>query len=389
MEDSMLALAERMGVRHVWGVSSGRAALCVVLSSLRQLRPERAVVALPAYTCFSVAAAIVRSGLTLYPLDINPETLDFDPLELEKLPDKTLLCIITSNLFGYAGDIVPVHFVAHQKGAFVVDNAAQALGSLRDGQLAGTRGDVGVFSLGRGKPISAIEGGLIVANADDISQAVAQEVNRLRPKSPTHTVYMLLQLGVYAALLHPTRYWIPNAIPFLQLGTTTFEPTFPVHTLHTLARHLLLAQWDRLGALNEIRRSNAARITGGLGTSDIFYFPQPASSAQPAMVRLPVLAAHETTRQLAVSRLRGAGVGATCFYPSAICDIPGIQQFIAAPNYHCTKAECLSRTLFTLPVHPLVEQGDINRIIAILRAVEQDNAYRTASQEYPSPKVAQ
>ena len=312
-EDAMLALAARLGMRHAWGVSSGRGALCVVLRSLRRLRPERTVVALPAYTCFSVAASIVRAGLTLHPLDINPDTLDLDRAGIEKLPEETLLCIITPNLLGYVCDIAPIRRVAQQRGAFVLDNGAQALGSVRDGRFAGTRGDVGIFSLGRGKPISAMEGGLIVADAEAISRAIASQVDRLRAPRAIHSAYLLLQLAGYAALLHPSRYWIPNAIPFLRLGTTEFNPHFPIRALHLLARNLLHVQWDRIGTLHESRRSNAARLTDGLRASSAFYIPQPAPGTQASPVRLPVIAPDERTRALAVTRLRRAGIGASSF----------------------------------------------------------------------------
>lgn len=379
--DRLLALAARLGVRHAWGVSSGRAALFVVLRSLRRLQPERTVVALPAYTCFSVAASIVRSGLTLYPLDMNPDTLDCDPRQFENLPEKTLLCIITSNLFGYVGEITSLQHVAKAKGAFVVDNAAQALGALRDGRYAGTRGDVGIFSLGRGKSLSAIEGGLIVANNEDISHAIELDMEGLRQAELARTSYLLLQLAAYVTLLHPSRYWIPNSLPFLKLGTTEFNPQFAVGALQPIAAHLVALQWDRIREITRTRRSNAARLTEGLHAGHTFYCPQPTPGTEAASVRLPVIAPNESTRALAVARLNHANIGASCFYPSAICDIPGIGPFMATRNHHCRNAEHLSRTLFTLPVHPLVERTDISRMIAVLSSMEEGNVCRTPCRE--------
>lgn len=387
--DSLRLLARRLGVRRAWGVSSGRSALYVVFRSLRRLRPERTVVALPAYTCFSVAASIVRSGLTLYPLDMNPDTLDCDPRELRNLPEKTLLCIVTSNPFGYVGDVAPLHHVAAQKGAFVLDNAAQALGALRDGRFAGTRGDVGIFSLGRGKSLSAIEGGLIVANSEHISHAIEAEVQGLRPAGLARTASLLLQLAAYVTLLPPNRYWIPNSLPFLKLGTTEFNTQFPVRTLQPIAAHLLSAQWDRIPETNRTRRSNAARLTKALHEGRTFHCPQPTPGTQAALVRLPVLAPNERTRTLAVDRLHHANIGASRFYPSAICDIPGIGPFISARSHHCRNAEFLSRTLFTLPVHPLVEQQDISRMIAVLHNLEKANVYRSPYREGLSKKEVQ
>ncbi|HVB34928.1 MAG TPA: DegT/DnrJ/EryC1/StrS family aminotransferase [Patescibacteria group bacterium] len=380
----MSALAARLGVRHVSGASSGRAALCVVLRSLHGLRPERTVVALPAYTCFSVAASIVRAGLKLYPLEMDPETLEFDRPQLEALPADRLLCILTSNLFGFVSDAAHIRRVARARGAFVVDNAAQALGAWRDGQPAGTGGDAGIFSLGRGKALPAGEGGLIVTNNEAISWAIEAETRNLHPASPAHAAYLLFQLTGYSAFLRPGLYWIPDALPFLKLGATEFDPRFPIRTLHPLSRELLLVLLNRLDAMNETRRLNARRLIEALGGSRLLYFPQPSPDAQPTMVRLPVVARDARTRRLAITRLRRAGIGASPFYPSAICDIAGIERHMASANYHRPKAEHLAQTLFTLPVHPFVKQRDIARMIGILRALPAEVSRAEAGCQEPS-----
>src|SRR5262245_27775335 len=62
-------LARALNARHLYGVSSGRAALTLILKAMRRLKPDRAVVALPAYTCYTVAGAIVAAGLKLNPVE--------------------------------------------------------------------------------------------------------------------------------------------------------------------------------------------------------------------------------------------------------------------------------------------------------------------------------
>jgi dTDP-4-amino-4,6-dideoxygalactose transaminase len=78
-EELLQPLATRLGARHVFGVSSGRAALALILRSLSRLKPDRRVVALPAYTCFTVPAAVVHAQLKIHPVEIDPATLDCDP----------------------------------------------------------------------------------------------------------------------------------------------------------------------------------------------------------------------------------------------------------------------------------------------------------------------
>ena len=139
--------------------------------------------AIPAYTCFSVAAAVVRTGLKIYPVEIDPHTLDFDFSQLDAVPGEKLLCIIPSNLFGLLNDLPRIRQAAQAKDAFVLDDAAQALGATRNGQFAGTEGDVGLYSLGRGKAVTTIEGGLIVTNSEEIARLVEKEAKDLDSQS--------------------------------------------------------------------------------------------------------------------------------------------------------------------------------------------------------------
>ncbi len=368
-EECLAAFAAHLQVRYVFGVSSGRAALWLILKSLHRLRPERDVVALPAYTCFSVPASVVRAGLKVHPVEIDPCTLDFDLSRLDAVPDKKLLGIVTSNLFGLVNDLPRIRQAARAKGAFVLDDAAQALGAVRNGQFAGTLGDVGLYSLGRGKAGAAMEGGLIVTNSVEIASAVQGEAKCLNAPSAAHGAWLLLQMLAYSILSRPPLYWIPNSMPLLKLGVTKFNPEFPTGELHSLSRALLPQLLEELEKINQIRRANARAIAEALVGHPGFLFPRPAPDTYPTFVRLPVVAREKATREQAASRLRGAGIGASSFYPSAICDIAGIEPHMSVCDFHREHAELLSQRLFTLPVNPFVRPQDLKQMVEILTAL--------------------
>jgi perosamine synthetase len=65
------------GVKHVWFVSSGKAALSLIFQALHSLS-GRSKVVLPGYTCFSVPSAVVRARLSVALCDVDPLSLDFD-----------------------------------------------------------------------------------------------------------------------------------------------------------------------------------------------------------------------------------------------------------------------------------------------------------------------
>jgi perosamine synthetase len=369
-EEHLRTIAGRLRVKHVFGMSSGRGALWLALRSLYRLRPDRDVVAVPAYTCFSVPAAIVRAGLKIYPVEVDPRTLDFDPASIAALPEKRLLCIIPCNLFGFPNDISVVRKAAVQRGGYVVDDAAQALGSTRHGQRVGARGDVGIYSLGRGKSVGSLGGGLLVTDSDEIAAAIRSESAALVDAGATNGGALLLKMFAYSLLLNPRLFWIPNSLPFLKLGATEFEPSFPAGGMHPLSSALLGPLLDELDEINRVRRENAKAMTDGMCGSSIFAFPTAGAGSRPTFVRLPVFTRDQATRDRAVALLRDAGIGATAFYPSAICDIPGIDKHMSERNLHCTQAEQLSERLFTLPAHPFVQARDIERILEILNSLQ-------------------
>jgi dTDP-4-amino-4,6-dideoxygalactose transaminase len=84
-------------VRHAFLLSSGRAALTVLLQALRR-EPGRREVVIPAYTCFSVPSAIARAGLTVRLCDVDPKTLDLDLNALVRLDLSRVVAIVPSGL---------------------------------------------------------------------------------------------------------------------------------------------------------------------------------------------------------------------------------------------------------------------------------------------------
>ena len=362
----LYSIAERLHVNHVIGTGSGRTALLLILKVLHRLRPERDIVAIPAYTCFSVAAAVARAGLKIYPVEMNRDTLDFDSTQLETLPKERLLCIVACSLFGIPNDFDPVHRAARVTGAYVIDDAAQALGAKRNGRYAGTFGDVGFYSLGRGKTVGTISGGLIATNSTEIAAAIDEAVKRLPSGGLAKGARLVAEMMGYSIFLKPRLFWIPNSLPFIGLGSTKFEPWFSTDGLHPFCARLFLQALSKVDEVNEIRRANAMSIIARLGHKREFVFPGSDRMGEPTFVRLPVVARDRYIRDTAVHRLRAAGIGATAFYPSAICDIPGIQEHMCHTQFHRTRAEDLSGRLLTLPVHPLVNSKDISRMTQIL-----------------------
>jgi dTDP-4-amino-4,6-dideoxygalactose transaminase len=297
------------------------------------------------------------------------ETLDIDFTQLDSVPKGQLLCFVTSHLFGLVNDVSRLRDIAREAGVFLVDDAAQAFGASRKGRLAGTLGDVGFYSLARGKAYGSVEGGLIVTDSDAIADAIRAEAAKLRSPSLARSCWLLLRMLAYAAFLNPRLYWIPNSLPFLKLGSSEFAPGFRTARLSRLSQSQLPGLVDKLMEINEARRASAVAIVQRLSSNAPFAIPHPGPDCQPSYIRFPLLAADEATRQRAVSRLWAEGIGASACYPSAICDIPGIGSYMAPGPFHRPKAEALSKRLFTVPTHAYMRQHDLDRMAAVLNGI--------------------
>lgn len=359
-------LSARLGVRNSFFVSSGRAALSILLKVLRQASDRREVV-IPAYTCFSVPSAVARAGLAIRLCDVDPKTLDLDLNALGRLNLSKALCIVPSGLYGLPGDLVALEQIASASGAFLVDDAAQCLGAMKDGRACGSFGDAGFYSLGRGKGITTMGGGVLVTRRPDLVQRIAGTVRDLRRPSARAVGIAVAGSLAYSAMLRPSRYWLLDHMPFLGLGASRFDPDFPITRLSAYQTRLAARLLPRLDSYNEIRRRHAEQLRSGTEGVEGIEIPRSGEGTSPVYLRFPVLARDEAHRSQLLRRLREAQIGASASYPTAIGDIAGIGSYLARRQEACPGARAIAARILTLPTHPGVTPRDIETMVRIIR----------------------
>lgn len=353
-------LGAYLGVPHVFPTVSGTAALTLILRALASLAPRRAVV-VPAYTCFTVPAAVRRAGLDVVPCDVAPETLDFDPDGLKRAVTDATLCVVPSNLLGRPSALGAIGRIARERGAFVVDDAAQALGTEAEGGMAGTRGDVGFLSFGRGKHVTGGSGGAVVTASDAVAEAVAALYRTLSAPSRAASLRTIADAAFTTAFIDPERYWFPSALPFLKLGRTVYRPDFPEARMGPVQAALLRGWRERLGAHNAARTRRAGALIDRLGG---------LVHAVPGLpyLRLPLLAPDRAARDRLVAESRRRGLGLARLYPCAIDAIPELAHTLP-PGPPCAGAREAAERLVTVPTHPLLTEADVDRIVALVTEV--------------------
>lgn len=342
-------IRREFGVRHVFLVSSGTAALAVALLSLRSLS-SRTEVVLPAYTCFSVPAAVRKAGLRPALCDIEPTTFDFDHALLEQALGMQTLAVVVHHLFGVPSDVERTRALCRSRGVFVVEDAAQAMGVESSGVRLGTLGDVGIFSLGRGKNITCGAGGVIVTNFDPIAAVIARQCRRLESCPVGEMLKDFVKLALMGVFIRPRLYWIPAALPFLRLGQTLFPKEIPLRRLCGMKAGLLHAWRSRLSQSNRIRSESARYFNGRLALG-----PRPAPAAHPYL-RLPVLATSPEQRKRILRRSQERGLGLSVAYPTPINEIPELKAAFGGARF--PSARKVADRLLTIPTHQWLSEKD-------------------------------
>tara|TARA_R110000787_G_scaffold89896_18_gene190235 strand:+ start:58 stop:1179 length:1122 start_codon:yes stop_codon:yes gene_type:complete len=165
------ALKEYLGVRHVFGVADGTNALIIGLKAAGIGPGDEVIV--PSHTYIASAASIHLVGATPILADMAPDHM-IDPLSVaEKVTERTK-AIMPVQLNGRTSDMDALQAIADKHGLQIVEDAAQALGSMYKGKCAGTFGSFGTFSFYPAKVLGCFgDGGAIVTNDDNVAREIA------------------------------------------------------------------------------------------------------------------------------------------------------------------------------------------------------------------------
>lgn len=152
------------------GVSSGTDALLLALMALDIESGDEIIV--PTYSFFATAGVVSRLNAKPVFVDIDPVTFNIDPKLIEtKITSKTK-AIIPVHLYGQSADINPIMQLARKYSLFVIEDAAQAIGTqYKDGRFVGTIGDIGCFSFFPSKNLGGFgDGGIVTTNNPNLAQ---------------------------------------------------------------------------------------------------------------------------------------------------------------------------------------------------------------------------
>ena len=182
-------LAQYCETRFAVGVASGSDALLLSLMVLNVGAGDEVI--LPAFTFFATAGTVCRVGATPVFADIDPQTYNLDPSQVEGKITPRTKAILPVHLYGQCVDAEPLWQIAREKNLFIVEDAAQALGasyrpsSAVPARKAGTLGDLGCFSFYPTKNLGAFgDAGMVVT--DEPGRAEKMRILRVHGSRPKY-----------------------------------------------------------------------------------------------------------------------------------------------------------------------------------------------------------
>lgn len=161
---------------HCVAVASGTMALEVALRALG-IGPGDEVITTP-FTWISSAETIALVGATPVFADIEADTYNIDPKEIEKAITPKTKAIIPVDLFGQMANYPALETVAAKHGLKIIEDAAQSFGAEQNGRKAGILGDVATTSFFPAKPLGGYgDGGAVFTQDAALAQAIRAVTN--------------------------------------------------------------------------------------------------------------------------------------------------------------------------------------------------------------------
>ncbi len=160
--------AAYFGVKHAVAVNSATSALYCAAGAIG-LNPGDEVIVSPYTMSASATAPLIYNAIPVF-ADIEKDFFCLNPDSIEERITEKTRAIIIVNIFGQPYDVDKVNKIARKHNLFIIEDNAQGPGAAYGKQLAGTLGDIGVFSLNYHKHIHCGEGGIAVTNNDELAE---------------------------------------------------------------------------------------------------------------------------------------------------------------------------------------------------------------------------
>jgi dTDP-4-amino-4,6-dideoxygalactose transaminase len=322
------------------GLANGTDALTLALVACGVGPGDEVIV--PAFTFVATATAVIRAGAKPVFADVQADTLNLDPEQIEARRTPRTKAVIPVHLFGTPADMDPIREIAARHGIVVIEDNAQAIGARYKGLRTGSLGAAAGISFYPTKNLGAFgDAGMLVTNSDEI----AERVRRLRNHGQTD------------------RY-------------TSSEPGWNSR-LDEIQAAILRVKLRRLDEWTEKRRAHAKRYDQLLaGHSDLIlpHISKHGESVYHAYtIRIRSAAGTSARRDTVRKLLENRGIGSSVFYPIPL----PFQPLFSGLGYHPSgfpNAKLAATQVLSLPLFTQISAAQIDRVVEELTAAFKETA---------------
>ncbi len=159
--------AAYLGVESAISVASGTAALETALFSAGISQGDEII--MPSFTIISCALAAIRFGAVPVLVDVEPETWNMNPADIESRITSRTKMIMAVHMYGHPVDMNPILDIADRHGLTVLEDAAQVHGAEYEDRKCGSLGHIAAFSFYANKIITTGEGGMVVTSDPEMA----------------------------------------------------------------------------------------------------------------------------------------------------------------------------------------------------------------------------
>ncbi len=313
-----------IGTKHALGVASGTDALLLALHALNIGAGDE--VLMPAFGFIATADVAIRLGAKPVFVDVDPVSFNIDPAKIEAAITPRTKAIIPVHLFGLACDMDAILEIATRHKLAVVEDVAQACGTLHREKRCGSLGAFGAFSFYPTKNLGgAGDGGMITTNDD----ALAEKIRMFRDHGRTRA-------GEFECIGYNSR----------------------LDTIQALYLHRKLVDLDEA---IEDRVANA-QLYNELFAGTEIVTPAIPSDASHSFNYYTV---RVRDRNHLKNYLQEKGVGAAIYYKEAMHETPALKSLGFQPGAFPV-AEQACREVLTLPNWPGMKKKEIEFVAQVV-----------------------
>ncbi|MCL2091363.1 MAG: aminotransferase class I/II-fold pyridoxal phosphate-dependent enzyme [Micrococcales bacterium] len=351
------AFADHVGSRHAVMVNSGSSANLLALAVLSSpgvtgaLVPGDEVI-VPAVTWSTTLAPIVQHGCVPVLVDIDPQTLNLRPDDLEAALSPRTRAVMPVHLLGNPVDMAPLVQFARRHDLWVVEDTCESLGSSVAGRTAGTFGHFGTYSFYFSHHITTIEGGMLVTDDDDL----ADLARSVRAHGWTRDMSNRAEMEAYNPTIDPR-------FLFVHLGYN-LRPT-------EISAAFGLVQLKRLDQFNAARRVNAARLARAFSESPGLRCVTEQAGGRSTWFGFAIIADDADTRTRLSAHLEAAGIATRPIVAGNLASQPAFRDAPHRTVGTLPHATAIGRNGLFVGNHPNLTPEHLDHIVSTIRRFDQ------------------